>query len=373
MKCPKCGREIHEEANFCPYCMEKFRGTKLSSDKPVRNIWPMIMMALELVVIIVLVVVVVRKQPIKPTESLLQNENNTTINQDNSHTTETVDKIENTGEVKENVCYYNVPTASVILEYYYDEIEQTLFFLTSKNVSYKIDIQEKSIIESSATNPVLTECSFKNGILKVTICCDEIPISNTYVFDLNVEKLFYSSDFFNKDVMSNYIVYPEGKIEFVTSSEDYYYFDYYNSEIVFSNQTQAVLVDSFFVDEVLVIKIKDNEFLDTYMYMFDISKNVVAENTSLSGRDRLIGKDNISKFAINKNTNRFEFDSINGPSYTIAIDTGEILECSSTYVMQNGKPAEVIAYKYINNIIEITVISGEFLQEMTYVFDVSLY
>ena len=373
MKCPKCGREIHEEANFCPYCMEKFRSAKISSDKPVRNIWPMVMMALELVVIIVLVVVVVRKQPVKPTESLVQSENNTTINQDNSHTTEAVDKIENNGEVKENLCYYTVPTACLILEYYYDEIEQTLYFLTSKNVSYKIDLQEKSIIESSATNPVLDECSLKDGILKVAIHCDEIPISNRYVFDLNVEKLFYSSDFFNKDVMPNYIVYPEGKIEFVTSCEDYFYFDYYNSEIVFSNQTQAVLVDSFLIDEVLVVKIKDNEFLDTYMYMFDISKNVVAENTPLTGRDRLIAKDIISKFVIYENANRFEFDSINGPSYIIAIDTGEILECSSSYIMQNGKTAEVIEYKYKNNIIEITVISGEFFREMTYVFDVSLY
>lgn len=26
IKCPKCGREIPEEANFCPYCMEKFVG-----------------------------------------------------------------------------------------------------------------------------------------------------------------------------------------------------------------------------------------------------------------------------------------------------------------------------------------------------------
>lgn len=26
IKCPKCGREIHKEANFCPYCMEKFVG-----------------------------------------------------------------------------------------------------------------------------------------------------------------------------------------------------------------------------------------------------------------------------------------------------------------------------------------------------------
>lgn len=26
IKCPKCGKEIPKEANFCPYCMEKFVG-----------------------------------------------------------------------------------------------------------------------------------------------------------------------------------------------------------------------------------------------------------------------------------------------------------------------------------------------------------
>ena len=28
IKCPKCGREIHEEAKFCPYCMDKFTKVK---------------------------------------------------------------------------------------------------------------------------------------------------------------------------------------------------------------------------------------------------------------------------------------------------------------------------------------------------------
>ena len=59
IKCPKCGKEIPKEANFCPYCMEKFAGDnlskKFSENRKMKIIPPVIISCLATAIICILV------------------------------------------------------------------------------------------------------------------------------------------------------------------------------------------------------------------------------------------------------------------------------------------------------------------------------
>ena len=65
----------------------------------------------------------------------------------------------------------------------------------------------------------------------------------------------------------------------------------------------------------------------------------------------------------------FELDTFKGPLYKIKIDTGEMLDCSSTEKLPDGTLAKVLYYKLRDDAIIITVISGEYQEEMTYVIE----
>ena len=376
MKCPKCGREIHEEANFCPYCMEKFKSAKLSSVKPVRNIWPMIIMALELIVIIVLVVVVLRKQP---ANIMVPNDNTETTTE---RITETTTELESDKKINpaflsylenENITCYTMTTATVVEEYIYDEDKDTLFFSTRNGVIINIDLKKKAILYTSLLNAELVDCYIEDGNIIVIIDTDESIHRLKFAFDISVDKSYCLPEGFWIDVLSNYVVYPDHRIEFMTTIQDYFYFDYENFELLYSNLSDAVVEKSYLIEDILIIFIKMNEFANTEMYTIDISKNNVDIEDAILGCDGMREKECITSFTFHKEQNEIEFDSVLGPSYKINIETGEITYCSSTTNLPNGKEAEVLQYKKENGVIEVTVISGELPREMAYAFDISCY
>lgn len=371
IKCTKCGREIHEEARFCPYCMEK--RIKTSNVAPAKNKY-FIWFVIEFIVIIGLVVTVLifalnRKSGTN--KEIITSKDETTGVEEITSKSETTGAEETTDEHIEgdNICYYRAPTSNIIWEYSYNATEKTIRFNTSDFTYHKIDLEEKSVIESNVKNLKIVDCYIKDEIIVVKLGSEKGSFVVTYVFDVSEQKHYSLNELHRAESINDYVVYDDGRIEFGTTNNEYYYIDYMNSNMLLASNSNAELVETFWVENMLTVKVKDEVSNWTKLYLFDISQNVVSKDTSLMGSESLLQRECVTYFNVFGDEGVFELDTFKGPMYKINIGTGELLECSSIKNMPDGSLGKVLYYKASEDTIVITVISGELPEEMTYVIE----
>ena len=379
MKCPNCGKNIHDEASFCPYCMHKNGNIRVIKEKRKFN-KTTILIIVEFIVILALgicVLVIARKDiPTKEKENvtyLTEGEETTAFikNENQSATKETeVNKQFQEYLMDENICCH-LPYSSYMLWEYEYEADKQLSFSVSKGVYYVIDLREQRIIDSSAQNARVIECSVNDGIVRAVVESDTIPYEVEYVVDVGTSPRYSLEYSFRNDVQDNYVVYSDGRIEFVSTNHNYYYLDYANSKLINSNIYSTILVDLSLNGNMLTVKLQDDGHGHTLIYSFDVSKNKVASETSIKGQQGLNSKDYVTQFEYNQVENAFVFDTLNGPLYKIALDDGRLLRCSSTETLSDGSLAKVVKYEKNNDVVLVTVVSGELPREMTYAFDIS--
>ena len=383
-KCPGCGKQIHNEASFCPYCMTKLKAGRNIQPKKESKV-ALFVIGAQLCIIMVLIFVIIYIA--KDNNAIIPTETTKDKVVDATETTKdkVVDVTESTEDIKgdseivfeklkqnSEVCCYLPPDVCMIWEYFYDEENNTLYFCTSKENTFEIDISKKNINLSSHDNVQLTECYMEDGIIYLKIYIYDFASEVSFVFDVSKENNYALPEIFRREVIDNYVVYEDGRIEFITESREYHYFDYVNSEYI--DGGERVIVDSVIKEGVLLLTVKENvNSTIEKKYIINLSVNKVDKDTPLQGKEEIFRNDVITYAKVNKQQNQIAFDTLNGPQYTINYITGEIMYCSSIYCMKNGELAEVIDYKYEDEVCIFTLISGELLKEMTYAFNISDY
>ncbi|WP_026835087.1 hypothetical protein [Eubacterium xylanophilum] len=273
------------------------------------------------------------------------------------------------------------------VDYYRFDTQGILEFDSVRGPLYYIDYKNKKIVSCSSSNARLKKCEVSGDgkKLSITVYSDEFPSDQDYEFVIpgeselvdntphyrseddgrNTSRMVVKgkttgSNTYREDYVQ-YFDYVDGILEFDSAFGPYYKIDTREGKkrVIDCSSDGVVINDLSVIGNRIILNVYSNELPYNVLYDFDIS------GVDADGNVRMKFEfDVIEWYKVYEVSNIIEFDTMNGPLFTINYMTGEIIGSSS-------ENSEIRDIRVEDNILTMTLISDEFPSEYTYEFDLT--
>ena len=436
-KCPECGKQIHEDSKFCPYCMKKL--LKPKENGKVENVkvrYIVTIIACFVLCIVINVVVIVcsnyeKRNVVANGESTNAEETTESITSGNTEATESITSgnteatesiTSGNTEATESITSGNTETTESITSGNTETTDSTTQEDAEKNTEY--EISSEVVIDGIDLNS-RDVCVFRefitDSIIYYKYDSDRkiIEFDTTrgprYVVDLNAKKIRSDNDrtvkLIDCSINDNIIViklindiFPKGFTYIInvdkekTFDTDFMpydelsniYFLYEDGRLEFYTNGNNYFHLNYISKEVLVTAgfdaiIQDTIIVDNMLCLKVFHRGYERSNiymfdlsknrkTNTSPINGSNSKmDDVLYLKVDKERKVIVFDTMKGPQYTIDYYSGEIIDTTCLSLTGGIAFAEVRYFEKRDNIIIITLYSSELPEEITYIFDISDY